>query len=158
MINWHTLTLRSIFQIPLKELIWPQISWSHVFWITNGDTLSQSHEISWRLYWEYLLGIYDHFMVSPIGQSLLLILVQTQYLLKVANPYNIVTWWIMIFDSLASWFTVGPVQYAWHTLVHSPWKTDPDSQDKSSLQFGGSTPQSLLDYLNLLTDCGQFIY
>ena len=45
-INWHTLALRIICQIPLKELLWPEISWSHVLWITQEDTLSQYHEIS----------------------------------------------------------------------------------------------------------------
>ena len=55
------------------------------------NTLSQSHEISsWCLYWEYLLlpafinsnpiiGLYDQFRVSPISQSLLLILAQTLF-------------------------------------------------------------------------------
>ena len=38
------------------------------------------------------IGIYDHFRVSPIGQSLLLILAQAQYPLKVENPYNLVAW------------------------------------------------------------------
>ena len=46
------------------------------------------------------IGIYDHFRVSPIYQSLLVILAQTQYLLKVESSYNIVAWWIMKIDSL----------------------------------------------------------
>ena len=54
-INLHTLVIRSICQIPLKEFLWPQISWLDVLQITQGATLSQSHEISWYLCWEYLL-------------------------------------------------------------------------------------------------------
>ena len=38
------------------------------------------------------IGIYDHFKVSPISQSLLLILAQTQYPLKVESPCSIVSW------------------------------------------------------------------
>ena len=38
------------------------------------------------------IGIYDHFRVSPIGQSLLLILAQAQYPLKVESPCNLVAW------------------------------------------------------------------
>ena len=55
-INWHTLALRSICQIPLKKLLWPQILWSHILYITQIGTLSQSHEISWCLYWEYMFS------------------------------------------------------------------------------------------------------
>ena len=43
----------------------------------------------------------------------------------------------MKIDSLALWFTVGIVQCASHTLVHSPQETHPNNQDKSSLQLGG---------------------
>ena len=95
------------------------------------------------------LGIYDHFRVLSIGQSLLLILTQTQYPLKVKSPCNIVAWWIMTIDSLVSRFIVGPIQYASHTLVHSPWETNPDGQDKPILQLGGGALQSLLNCLNL---------
>ena len=42
----------------------------------------------------------------------------------------------MIIDSLALEFTVDPVQCASHTLVHSPWETHLDDQNKSSLQLG----------------------
>ena len=99
-INWHTLTSRSIYQIPLKELLWPQISWSHVLWITQGDTLSQSHEISFientcchqsLSTMTQSIGIYDHFRVSLIGQSLLLILTSTQYPFKVESLCSIVS-------------------------------------------------------------------
>ena len=38
------------------------------------------------------IGIYDHFKVSPIGQSLMLTFAQTQYPLKVENPCSIVDW------------------------------------------------------------------
>ena len=38
------------------------------------------------------LGIYDHFKVSLICQSLLLILAQTQYPLKVESTSSIVAW------------------------------------------------------------------
>ena len=38
------------------------------------------------------IEVYDHFRVSLINQSLLLILAQTQYSLKVENPCNIVVW------------------------------------------------------------------
>ena len=38
------------------------------------------------------IGIYDHFMVSPIGQILLLILTQAQYALKVESPCSMVAW------------------------------------------------------------------
>ena len=36
------------------------------------------------------IGKYDNFRVSPISQSLLLILTQTQYFLKVESPCSIV--------------------------------------------------------------------
>ena len=45
----------------------------------------------------------------------------------------------MTIDSLASQFTIGPLQYASHALVYSQWETHPDGQDKSSLQLGGGT-------------------
>ena len=67
------------------------------------------------------IGIYDHYRASPIGPSLMFILTQTQYPLKVDSPYGIVVWWIMTNDSLASWFIIGSIQCASHTLVHSPW-------------------------------------
>ena len=38
------------------------------------------------------IGIYDHFRVSRIGQSLLLILAHTQNLLKVESPCSIVAY------------------------------------------------------------------
>ena len=38
------------------------------------------------------IRIYVHFRVPPIGQSLLLILAQAQYPLKVENPCNIIAW------------------------------------------------------------------
>ena len=43
----------------------------------------------------------------------------------------------MTIDSLVSRFIVGPIQYASHTLVHSPWESHRKGQDKSSLQLGG---------------------
>ena len=49
----------------------------------------------------------------------------------------------MTIDSL-----VIPVYCASHTLVHSPWETHPDGQDKLSLQLGGGALQSLLDCAN----------
>ena len=67
-------------------------------------------------------------------------------------------WWIMTFDSLGSWFTIGPIQCASHTLVHSPWETHPDDQDKPLFQLWGDALQSLLDCLNPWTNCGQLIY
>ena len=36
------------------------------------------------------IGIYDHFRISPICQSLLLILAQAQYPLKVESPCSVV--------------------------------------------------------------------
>ena len=81
------------------------------------------------------IGIYDHFRVSPKGQCLFLILVQVQYPHKVESPCSIVAWWIMTIDSLVSWFTVGPVQCASHSLVHLPWENHLNNQDKSSLQL-----------------------
>ena len=104
------------------------------------------------------IRIYDHFRVSPQGQSLLLILVQAQYPLKVKSPCSIVAWWIMTIDSLVSWFTIGLVQCASHTLVHSPWKIHPDGPDKPSLQLGSGSLESLPDCLNPWTNCGQLIY
>ena len=86
------------------------------------------------------IGIYDHFRVSPIGQSLLLILVQIQYSFKVESPCNIVAWWIITIDSLVSWFTVSLVQCASHTLVHSPWETRLHDQDKCGLTFFTCAP------------------
>ena len=74
------------------------------------------------------IGIYDHFKVLPISQSLLLIFAQAQYLLKFESLCSVVAWWIMIIDSFVSWFTLGPVQFASHTLVHSPWETHLDGQ------------------------------
>ena len=71
------------------------------------------------------IGIFEHIRVLPISQSLLLILAKTQYPLKIESPYSKVVWWIMIIDSLMSWFIVGLVHYASHTLVHSPWETHP---------------------------------
>ena len=53
------------------------------------------------------IRLYDHFKGLPIGQSLMLILVEAQYPLKIKSPCSIVVWWIMTIDSLASWFTVG---------------------------------------------------
>ena len=38
------------------------------------------------------IGIYSHFRISPISQSLLLILAQTQYPLEVESSYSIVAW------------------------------------------------------------------
>ena len=147
----------------------PQILWSHVLWITQRDKVSQSmrylnvfientyyHDHSSKV--TQSIGIYDHFRNLPICQSLLLIFSQAQYPLKVEGPRSIVAWWIMTVDSLASWFTVGPIQCASHTLMHSPWETHPDGQDKSSLQLGGSALQSLLDCPNPWTDYGQLIY
>ena len=64
----------------------------------------------------------------------------------------------MTIDSLVSWLTVGPIQCASHILVHSPQETHPDSQDKSSLQLGGSALQSQLNCLNQWTNYGQLIY
>ena len=78
------------------------------------------------------IGIHDYFRVSPIGQSLLLILAHAQYPLKVESSCSIVAWWIMTIDSL----TVVLVQCASHTLIHSPWDTHSDNQNKSSLQLG----------------------
>ena len=104
------------------------------------------------------IGIYDHFRVLPIGQSLPLILTQTQYSLKVESLCNIVVYWIMTIDSLASWFIIGPIQCASHTLVHSPWETHLDGQDKSFLQLRGDVPKSLLDCPNPSIDYGQLIY
>ena len=63
------------------------------------------------------IWIYDHFSVSPIGQSLLLILAHAQYPLKVESPCNIVAWWIMTVVNLASWFTIGLVYCSSHTLT-----------------------------------------
>ena len=103
-----------------------------------------THEISWCLYWEYMLSSAFinndpiHRDIWPlIGQSLLLILAQAQYPIKVNSPCSKVAWWIMTVDNHASWFTIGLVQYASHTLVHSPLETQPNGQDKSSLQLGG---------------------
>ena len=56
------------------------------------------------------ISIHDHFNISFIGHSLLLILVQVQYPLKVESLCNIVAWWIMKTNSLMSWFTIGPIQ------------------------------------------------
>ena len=95
------------------------------------------------------IGIYDYFIVSLIGWSLLLILVHAQYLFKVKSPWSIVAWCIMTIDSLASWFIVCHVQCASHTLVHSPWEIHPNGQDKPSPQLGSGVIQSLLDCLNL---------
>ena len=88
------------------------------------------------------IGIYNHFRISPISQSLLLILAQTQYPLKVESSYNIVAWWIMITDSLASWFTIGFIWYASHTLLHLPWQTHLDDQDKPILTAKTSHPSN----------------
>ena len=38
------------------------------------------------------IRIYDHFMVLPISQNLLLILPLAQYPLKVESPCNILAW------------------------------------------------------------------
>ena len=99
-INWCTLLIKSICQISFKELLQLYIPWSHVFRIIWDDTLFRSHEIPWYLYWEYyhqsssivtqFIGIYDHINVSSIDQSLLFILTQTQYPLKVESICNIV--------------------------------------------------------------------
>ena len=104
------------------------------------------------------IRIYDHFRISLTGQSLLLILAQAQYPLKVKNPCSILAWWIMTIDSHASWFTIGPVQCGSHTIVHSPWETHPNDQNKSSLKLGGGALQSLLDCQRPWTNCGQLIY
>ena len=61
----------------------------------------------------------------------------------------------MTIDNLASSFTVGPVQCASHTLVHSPWEAYPNGQDKPSLKLGGGALQSLLDCPNPWTNYGQ---
>ena len=84
-INRHTLALKNICQIPLKELLWPQISWSYVLWSTNGTHYlnpmryqsvsienTYSHQPSSTM--TQSIRIYDHFRVLPIGQSLLMIL------------------------------------------------------------------------------------
>ena len=60
---------------------------THVIWITQGDTLSQSiryHSVSIENTYRHQpplivtksIGIYDHFRVLPIGQNLLLTLAQ----------------------------------------------------------------------------------
>ena len=103
------------------------------------------------------IGIYDHFRVSPIGQSLQLNLAQAQYPLKVESSCNIVAWWIMTIDNLVSWFIVGLVQCVLHALEHSPWDNHLDNQDKLSLQLGGSVLQSQMDSPNPWTNCGQLI-
>ena len=64
----------------------------------------------------------------------------------------------MTIDSLALWFTIGPIQCASNTLVHSPWETHPKGQDKSSFQLGVGTLQFLLDCPNPWIDCEQLIY
>ena len=102
--------------------------------------------------------ICDHFRVSLVVQSLLLIFALTQYPLKVESLCNIVVWWIMKIDSLASWFIIGSIQCASHILVHSPWETHPNGQDKSFLQLWGDALQFLLDCLNPWINCGQLIY
>ena len=58
---------------------------------------------------------------------------------------------IHIFQLYMSWFTICPIQYTSHTLVHSSWKTHLDGQDKSSLQLGGGVLQPLLNYPNSWT-------
>ena len=55
------------------------------------------------------IRIYDHFRVSPKCWTLLFILAWTQYPLKVKSQCSMVTWWIMIIDSLVSWFTIDLV-------------------------------------------------
>ena len=97
------------------------------------------------------VGIYDHFKVSPIGHSLLLILAQTQYPLMVESPCSIVAWWIMTINRLVVWFIVDPVHYASHTLIHLPWETHLDDHDKPSLQLGGGVVSTrLLKSMNQL--------
>ena len=87
-----------------------------------------------------------------------MILAQTQCHFKVESPCSIVAWWIMTIDSLTSWFTGGPVKCASYTLAHSSWETHLDSQEKLSLQLGGSAIQSILDCSNPWTDHGQLFY
>ena len=136
----HCLNLWDI-RVPLLRI--PIATSLHQQWPPSTVTLS--------------IGIYDHFRVSPIGQSFLLALAWTRYPLKVEIPCSIVAWWIMTIDSLMSWFTIGLVQCTSHALVHSPWENHPDSQDKLSLQLGGSVLQSQMDSLNTWTNCGQLI-
>ena len=147
---------------------WPKSSRSHVLWITQGDTLSQSmrhHGASIEnTYWHQppsiviqSLGIYDYFMVSPIGQSLLLTLAQTQYPLKVKSLCSIVAWWIMTIDNLVSWSTICPIQFVSHALVHLSWENHPNIQDKPSLQLRDSALQSQMDSPNSWTNYGQLI-
>ena len=64
----------------------------------------------------------------------------------------------MTIINFVSWFTVGPVQCAWHTLVRSPWETHSNGQDKPSLQLGGDALESLLDCPNSWTNCRPLIY
>ena len=54
----------------------------------------------------------------------------------------------MAIDSLTLLFTIGPIQCASHALVHLPWETHLDNQDKPSLQLGGGALQSLLNCPN----------
>ena len=169
MINWHTLARRSIYQTPLRNY------YDHKFHnhMSFGSSKGTHCLNPMRYHGAYIentcchqppsivtqsIWIYDYFRVSPMGQNLLLILAQAQYPLKVKNPYNIVTWWIMTIDSLELWFTIGPIQCVSHTLIHSPLETYPDGQDKSSLQLGGGALQFLLDCLNPWTNCKQIIY
>ena len=56
-----------------------------------------------------------------------------------------------------SWFTIGSVQYASHTLVHLSWENHYDVQDKSSLQLGGSLVWSQMDNPNPWTNYGLLI-
>ena len=79
-------------------------------------------------------------------------------LFKVESPYSIVAWWIMTIDSLTSWFIIGPIQCALITLVHSPWETHLDGQDKLTLQLRGGALQPQLDCPNLWIECKQLIY
>ena len=103
------------------------------------------------------IRIYDHFRVSPIGQSILLSLKQAKYPLKVKSLCNIVAWWIMTIDCLMSWFTIGLVQCTSHALVHLPWENHLDKQDKLSLQLWGNALQSQMDSPNPWTNYGQLI-
>ena len=131
--KWQTLISRSICQIPLRNYrgyrFYNHMSFGLPKW-THCLNPIRYHDVFIKNIYCYqplliviqFIGIYDHFRILPIDRSFLLILIQTQYPLKVKSLCNIVIRWIMTIDSLTLWLTIDFVQCTSHTLVYSPYE------------------------------------
>ena len=161
---------RAYFKFLLKEMLYSNSFISQVLWITKGI-----HCLNLMRYHDAFIentcchqppslvtqsiGIYDHFGVSlthrlkpPLDFGANSISSKGWESMQYGSLVNNDNWWFYIMNHNRSY----PI--ASHTLMHSPSENHPNGQDKSSLQLGGGALQSLLNFPNPWTDCGQFIY